>query len=327
MTTPQPQKQPPPKRKPYIPPSLVGGAIPPALVLATAKVLKSVLSPMYSALKLLRLFAKFPGTPAVHKAAVGITLSQLERFTPPVLDSLDPVQRQVIEMNADRRAAFVVASVKRISTELNDAVDSGTDLSDAVSKVSAKEERYFRQHVAAEFQRTQKGNEVAVLTGRYGTVLGWKAVDDDKTTPECKAADGHNFDTRHIPDIGYPGVGPHANCRCKAVPPYPNAKMLPSSNVLAASNRFGYTEMEGQVIELARAVASTDEPYDGAGGSISAQAEKISSGLMPGSRSGVSRKKRKTGNGVTADTLASERLAVVARLRERRANANSTNNR
>jgi uncharacterized protein with gpF-like domain len=60
---------------------------------------------------------------------------------------------------------------------------------------------------------------------QVGLLLGWNTVIDSHTSPECLAANGHNFRADHMPKIGYPGAV-HPHCRCYAGPPRPGANLL-----------------------------------------------------------------------------------------------------
>lgn len=110
-----------------------------------------------------------------------------------------------------RHAAYLVTAARRLS--------QGGSL-DA-------ERRYLAQHLNAERTRREAAQRVDDAAARHGEVLGWKSVRDDRTTPECRAADGNNFSAIKPPAIGYPGTLHGGSCRCKPVGPHPDGGMLP----------------------------------------------------------------------------------------------------
>lgn len=76
--------------------------------------------------------------------------------------------------------------------------------------------RFFGQHVRAQRARTRAAANVDAAAREHGTVLGWYAHDDDRTTPECADADGTNFLATRVPPIGWPGTPHGGTCRCWA---------------------------------------------------------------------------------------------------------------
>lgn len=102
----------------------------------------------------------------------------------------------------------------------------------ALKAALANEERYFQLHLAAEDRRMRAAamqDTAAKLNDdrELSDLLNWHAVIDNKTTPECRAADGKNFKADRMPIIGWPGAV-HAHCRCVAGPGVPGAPTLPS---------------------------------------------------------------------------------------------------
>jgi hypothetical protein len=99
----------------------------------------------------------------------------------------------------------------------------------------AKESRYFRLHLNAMSNRLARADEMdraAADVARPGSrthrpLLGWRAVMDDRTTAECRAANGKNFYADREPLIGWPGTV-HTKCRCRPTAPHPGAAVLPS---------------------------------------------------------------------------------------------------
>lgn len=104
------------------------------------------------------------------------------------------------------RAAYILAASRRVRDKVAQGVPREQALRD--------ERRYFLQHMEAMTNRRRAALAVDAAARRYGATLGWHATLDARTTPECRAAHGKNFDVGQRPAIGWPG-SVHANCRCK----------------------------------------------------------------------------------------------------------------
>lgn len=119
-----------------------------------------------------------------------------------------------------RQAAYLLAAGRRLAVETPDMT---------------AERRYLAQHLGAETSRVQAAIVVDRLATVHGRVLGWQAVMDDVTTPGCRAADGRNFLAAAPPFIegfpAYPGTLHGGACRCQAVPPFPQASLLPPAGI------------------------------------------------------------------------------------------------
>lgn len=81
------------------------------------------------------------------------------------------------------------------------------------------ERRYFKAHQDAQARRRVVSEQVDAAANRYGPLLGWRAQMDERTTGECRNANGRNFRADHRPAIGYPGTV-HPHCRCEITAPY-----------------------------------------------------------------------------------------------------------
>lgn len=114
--------------------------------------------------------------------------------------------------NAFRRAAYVMTAARRMST----AIQTGDP--DRVQTAWKLELNYLGSHLQANHKRNQAAIALAKKWHQMGQpdLLGWLSRRDSRTTKECRAADGRNFDPKSIPPIGYPGAV-HPNCRCTAV--------------------------------------------------------------------------------------------------------------
>lgn len=124
-------------------------------------------------------------------------------------------------------ALYCVAAAERLA-------GAGEDQK-ALDAAEANERRYWALHLAAEERRMRAaaGQDMAALlnvdrTKETKGLLGWRAILDARTTPECRDAAGKNFKADRMPIIGWPG-SVHIGCRCSAGPPVPGAPMLPSA--------------------------------------------------------------------------------------------------
>jgi hypothetical protein len=131
--------------------------------------------------------------------------------------------------NALRRAQFVLAAGRRVTRDLADARAHGQPLSRVLADSVTRERRYFSQHLDAMWNRAKAAAQVDSAAMTYGNLLGWNTVLDGHTSPECRAADGKNFEATDQPLIGWPGAV-HPHCRCYPGPAHAGARMLPSAH-------------------------------------------------------------------------------------------------
>jgi hypothetical protein len=139
-----------------------------------------------------------------------------------------PASMTIARMNLMRRAQFVVTSAKRLAEDMKTARSRGLSIPDALLQGITRERRYFAQHMAAVWNRTQAAAAVDSAAMQYGNLLGWNTVLDSHTSAECRAANRHNFLATQMPLIGYPGMV-HPHCRCYPGVPFPGAALLPSA--------------------------------------------------------------------------------------------------
>lgn len=126
-------------------------------------------------------------------------------------------RHQQARREASYRAAFVLNSSRRIQRQ----IDANRNPLEAVDS----ERRYWKMHLQAQKGREAAAEQVDRIATLWGDLLGWYAERDERTTPECQAANGKNFRASEVPLIGYPGTV-HPNCRCKAGPPHAGAQMV-----------------------------------------------------------------------------------------------------
>ena len=159
---------------------------------------------------------------ALHPAAVIVM-----KMPPDQLGFHGPATAMASRLNLMRRAQFLVSSAQRISTDIRQARSQNKRLRDVLPDIMTRESRYYGQHLNAIWSRMEAASRVDSASMEYGRLLGWNTVHDSHTTPECRAADRHNFWADRMPLIGFPGMT-HPRCRCWPGRPYAGAAILPS---------------------------------------------------------------------------------------------------
>lgn len=113
------------------------------------------------------------------------------------------------------RANYILAASRRLDEKFSRGIPRRVALQ--------QEKTFFNQHLEAARVRRKAAKQVDTAAARYGATLGWHATLDTRTSPECRAANGKNFEALRKPDIGYPG-SVHSSCRCRAGKPF-NTKL------------------------------------------------------------------------------------------------------
>lgn len=137
-----------------------------------------------------------------------------------------------IRLERDREALYRGAYVLNAARRMQEAVDAGTPLQQAL----ANEQRYFAQHEIARKRRLDMsvmaqrigmrfGEPVTDPNGASRTLIGWYHNPMIANDEECLAASGNNFYAEEGTIIGFPGAV-HVNCGCYAGPPIPGAAMV-----------------------------------------------------------------------------------------------------
>lgn len=148
----------------------------------------------------------------------------------------------------------------------------------------AQERAYLARHLAATHARARAAVEVDRAAREHGPLLGWHALLDSQTTPECRAAHGSNFAAGKPPVIGYPGTLHGGTCRCRAGAPFREA--LATDEAVATNLpritgahdvAFSRDEAGERVIDL---VFDPAEPRDRHG-----RWQRVVGWLRPGNRS------------------------------------------
>lgn len=134
------------------------------------------------------------------------------------------------------RAAYILAAARRIDAAVSAANGDPAAQRAALAAALQTETRYAGQQLQAQDNRTASARAVDAVSRKHpGPLLGWKAVLDERTSPDCRAASGRNFSPTRPPAIGLPGAV-HNACRCRAVAPFANAKLvddIPAASVAA----------------------------------------------------------------------------------------------
>jgi hypothetical protein len=149
------------------------------------------------------------------------TLARADAERPlPSVSGLGDTSRAAHAAGPYYRAAYLVRAAERVQSAVADPDRSG------VEQLAREQDRYLTAHQAAQTARERGALRLDAARDTWGGTLGWYAYDDDRTTPECREADGQNFDPTDPPAIGLPGVGPHVGCRCYAGPAHEGASMM-----------------------------------------------------------------------------------------------------
>lgn len=142
------------------------------------------------------------------------------------LGHLSVVNRQHIS-NLQRRAAYLINAGRRLGT----AVVREKAQPGSIQAAMTRERGLLRQHLEATRLRNEAAGRVQEVAAKRGPGdLGWYAVLDKRTSPECRAADGKNFDPLRPPAIGLPGTV-HPRCRCLPGPPHPTNQRVGGPDV------------------------------------------------------------------------------------------------
>ena len=205
MTTPQ---QPPPQQPPPTNTQLALAAAGVLADAATVSIALAALWPLFLAA-------------GVKKPALQSALEVVMNYPPDRQGFYGPATARVARLNLIRRAQFLIHSSRRFTQ----AQLRGPE---AMFEQMAAERRYYGQHQEALWSRMQAAARVDTAVMDYGLLLGWNTVLDSHTSPECIAADRHNFRADKMPRIGYPGAV-HLHCRCMPGPPFPGAPMVGES--------------------------------------------------------------------------------------------------
>jgi hypothetical protein len=151
--------------------------------------------------------------------AIALLLAQSKPTTLPEspLDPQGSAGAAAAHLEPYFRATYVLNAARRIERGLNKGQSR--------AELLRKERTFFQQHLDATAKRAAAARLVDAMASRYGNKLGWYATRDSRTTAECRAAHGKNFNPTVRPPIGYPG-GVHRFCRCKPGPPFATSETV-----------------------------------------------------------------------------------------------------
>lgn len=139
-----------------------------------------------------------------------------------------PATHTIARVNLARKAQFVVASSRRLQADVIRGRSEDQPLYSVLADAITRERRFYGQHLIAGWGRENAAARVDSASMSYGRLLGWYSVHDPRTSPECRAADRHNFYADQMPAIGYPGMV-HPHCRCMPGMPVDGAPMVGSN--------------------------------------------------------------------------------------------------
>ena len=195
------------------------------LAAAAAAALATAISADAAAAALSVLYARAGIVGPALQGALQIVMS----MPPEATGIAGPATAQVAYLNQVRRGQMVLSIGRRLTGDMRDARSNGESTLRALLGGVDRERRYFGMHRDAIWSRSKAAMAVDMAALEHGLLLGWHAHDDDRTTPDCRDADGKNFRADSMPLIGFPGAV-HAKCRCEPVGPYDGAPMLPSAS-------------------------------------------------------------------------------------------------
>lgn len=205
-----------------------------ASIVATAKSIGKFLKiPFKAVMGVMAIMRATP--PAPPPAGVRVPLTRHQLNLPTVNQTSAKTPTQIIsDANNTYRSAFLINSSRRV----HEAGENG-------DQQLAKERGYWNAHIAASNRRMIMAARVEEESkkGPKNALLGWYATLDERTSPECRAADGRNFYPTKPPVIGYPG-SVHLYCRCVPGPAHPGGKMVDASTTVQNSDEASGFEQE-----------------------------------------------------------------------------------
>ena len=174
------------------------------------------------------------------QSAVQVVMS----MPPEVTGIAGPATAQVAYLNQIRRGQMVLSIGRRITADVCKARSEGGSIGKALLDDVSRETRYFGQHHDAMWSRAKAAMAVDMAALEYGLLLGWYTHLDDRTTPECAAANGKNFRADVMPLIGYPGTVHGSSCRCRPGAPFTGAPTLPSAGRIPSTSVLLQRQMQ-----------------------------------------------------------------------------------
>jgi SPP1 gp7 family putative phage head morphogenesis protein len=155
---------------------------------------------------LARLGTQRPSSGTSRRLQVRITVNRTTRAQ---------ATRRQVQAESLQRARYLTAAAERLGKATT---------AQELAAAAKRERGYLDQHLEAQRRRNVAAAQVDAAAAKHGPVLGWSAVRDDRTTPDCRALHGTNFRADHPPTPGWPGTLHGSGCRCRASAPFLNAK-------------------------------------------------------------------------------------------------------
>jgi hypothetical protein len=214
--------------QPAPPPTASQGQQDQALALAAAEALAGATTVTAAAGVLGSLFA----AGGIRRAALAAALSVVMAMPPDRAGFYGPATAQVARLNLIRRAQFLVASARRLTSVITSAASRGQPVPAALAAAVSDERRWYGQHLTAGWNRQTAAAQADSAAGTWGPVLGWYTTVDSRTSLECWLAGRHNFRVDAMPAIGFPGMV-HPHCRCMPGAPFPGAPMIGAATLRA----------------------------------------------------------------------------------------------
>lgn len=149
------------------------------------------------------------------------------RLQLPAPEPRTPAQAHVRTTEVPRHSRYLVAAARRF--QMAQSQEEG-------QAIMQRERRYLAQHLNALRYTREAAQRVDRAVARHGLVLGWWAHMDERTTAECRAANGANFSAANPPLIGYPGTLHGGTCRCHAGPAHKTSLTVDQATAALRAN-------------------------------------------------------------------------------------------
>lgn len=150
----------------------------------------------------------------------------------------------IVRAAASRDVAYRAAYVVKAAGRMQQVLDDGGNLGDALRKEAAN----FEAHRAARRKRLDAAAATASNAEMFGPLLGWYRNHMLDSDIDCRVADGHNFYASTGTVIGYPG-SVHPNCGCTSGPPHEQGGIV--DDVLGSVlGRMGTSRAQREVLRL-----------------------------------------------------------------------------
>lgn len=158
----------------------------------------------------------------IETQAARAAVSLIGRTAASVATPTGTASRSIRTAEVAYRASYLLAAARRLSRALVEARSTNEPIVAALHAALVSEGRFRTQHLEAVRNRARAGAAVDAASVLHGPLLGWYLGRAQTHTPDCVAANGHNFDATRPPRIGWPGTV-HVRCSCYPGAPHPGA--------------------------------------------------------------------------------------------------------